>query len=163
VLVEEVLPRATVVTPNVPEARALAGHAAAHEGADGTDRAEVATLARAIHARGPRVVLVTGGHRDEAADLFFDGEQVVEIPGTRHPDGAAHGSGCTHSSLLAGLLARGAEPLAAARLARELAGEAVRRGLRDIGRGAGPVDVIDLAERRRAVGETGWIEVRRLP
>jgi hydroxymethylpyrimidine/phosphomethylpyrimidine kinase len=107
-----------------------------------------------VRALGAGVVVLTGGHRDEVVDLYYDGERLVEIPGPRYADGAAHGSGCTHSSLVAALLARGREPLAAARMARELAGAAVRRGLRDVGRGAGPVDVLDLAERRRASGET---------
>ena len=61
----------------------------------------------------------------EAIDVFFDGEQLVEIPGERHPDGAAHGSGCTHSSALAAHLALGLDPLEAARAAKEIASEAV--------------------------------------
>jgi len=64
--------------------------------------------------------------------------------------GAAHGSGCTHSSLLAAHLALGLDPLAAARAARSMAGEAVRDGLRDVGAGAGPVDVLGLARIRAA-------------
>jgi hydroxymethylpyrimidine/phosphomethylpyrimidine kinase len=131
------LPRVTVVTPNLPEARTLAG-----------EDSDPSTLARVIHAQGARAVVVTGGHRDEATDVFFDGEQLVEIPGERYPDGAAHGSGCTHSSALAAGLALGLEPLEAAERAKELASEAVRDGLRDVGAGAGPVDVIGLAERR---------------
>src|SRR3954453_15894333 len=63
---EKMLPRATVVTPNVPEAEALAGSEGRERGAEG--------LARAIKALGPGVVVVTGGHREEAVDLFFDGE-----------------------------------------------------------------------------------------
>jgi len=93
---------------------------------------------------------VTGGHSDEVIDVFYDGEEVVEIPGERHPDGAAHGSGCTHSSSLAAYLALGWSPLAAAVGARELTSEAVRDGLREIGRGAGPVDVFGLARNRAA-------------
>ena len=62
----------------------------------------------------------------------------------RHPDGAAHGSGCTHSSVLAAQLALGRSLLDAARTARALAGEAVAGGLRELGAGAGPVDVIGL-------------------
>jgi hydroxymethylpyrimidine/phosphomethylpyrimidine kinase len=131
------LPRVTVVTPNLPEAHILAG-----EDADPT------TLARAIHGLGPQVVVVTGGHRDDATDVFFDGERLVEISGERHPDGAAPGSGCTHSSALAACLALGLEPLEAAERAKQLASEAVRDGLRDVGAGAGPVDVIGLLERR---------------
>jgi hydroxymethylpyrimidine/phosphomethylpyrimidine kinase len=130
------VPRAAVVTPNLPEAAVLAG---SDPGAGPED------LARAIHALGPGAVVVTGGHGDEATDLFFDGEQLVPIPGERHPDGAAHGSGCTHSSALAAELALGLEPLEAARRAKEIASDAVRDGLRDLGAGAGPVDVFGLA------------------
>jgi hydroxymethylpyrimidine/phosphomethylpyrimidine kinase len=134
------VPRATVVTPNLLEARVLVRDATL----DGEE------LARRVHALGADVVVVTGGHRDEAADLFFDGGTFATIPGPRHADGAAHGSGCTHSSTLAAQLALGASPLEAARIARDVAAEAVRRGLRELGRGAGPVDVLGIADRRRA-------------
>ena len=134
-LVEQLLPRATVVTPNVSEARTLVG-----EGAS----ADVEALARAVRDLGPRVVVVTGGHREEAIDVFFDGDEIVEIPGRRHPDGAAHGSGCTHSSVLAARLARGDEPLQAARRAKEMASQAVAVGLAGVGRGPGPVNVLGL-------------------
>jgi hydroxymethylpyrimidine/phosphomethylpyrimidine kinase len=142
-LVEQLLPLATVITPNLPEARVLAGAGAT--GAEGEDDAEA--LARALHALGPDVVVVTGGHRDAAEDVLFDGEEVHRIPGPRHPDGAAHGSGCTHSSILAAHLALGHTPLASARAARRIAGEAVRNGLRGLGEGAGPVDVLSLTHR----------------
>ena len=146
-IVDELLPLAAVITPNLPEARVLA----AGEG-EGGDDAEA--LARALHELGPRAVVVTGGHRDEATDVFFDGEELHLIPGERHADGAAHGSGCTHSSALAAHLALGFSPLEAARRAREVAGNAVRDGLRGIGEGAGPVDVFDLtgSARERAFG-----------
>jgi hydroxymethylpyrimidine/phosphomethylpyrimidine kinase len=148
-LVELLLPLATVITPNLPEARVLAGSAAAAGAAPagpGEDDAEA--LARTLHALGPEVVVVTGGHRDAAEDVLFDGEAVHRIAGPRHPDGAAHGSGCTHSSILAAHLALGHPPLVAARAARRLAGEAVRDGLRGLGAGAGPVDVLSLTHRR---------------
>jgi hydroxymethylpyrimidine/phosphomethylpyrimidine kinase len=131
------LPRMTVVTPNVPEAKALAER-------DG----EPDELARAIHALGPKNVVVTGGHREQAIDVFFDGERLVELPGERYPEGAAHGSGCTHSSALAAHLARGDDPLEAAKQAKRIASEAVRDGLRGIGEGAGPVDVLGLGRAR---------------
>src|SRR5215212_10014366 len=118
-LVDLLLPRATVITPNVPEARVLAEAVSA-----GAADAEPEELARALHALGPAVVVVTGGHRDEATDLLFDGHALHEIPGERHPDGAAHGSGCTHSSALAAHLALGFTPLEAARRAKTLAAEA---------------------------------------
>ena len=72
----------------------------------------------------------------------------VELAGPRYPDGAAHGSGCTHSSTLAARLALGDDLEAAAREAKRVASEAVRDGLRDIGAGAGPVDVLGLARQR---------------
>jgi hydroxymethylpyrimidine/phosphomethylpyrimidine kinase len=134
-LITRLLPRATVITPNLPEARVLAGDGAPED---------VAELARALHALGPEVVVVTGGHREEATDVLFDGDAVHLIPGERHPDGAAHGSGCTHSSSIAAHLALGHSPLEAARAARAIAAAAVRDGLRAIGRGPGPVDVLGL-------------------
>jgi hydroxymethylpyrimidine/phosphomethylpyrimidine kinase len=139
-IVEELLPRVTVITPNVPEARVLAG----------AETEDVEALVRRLHDLGPQVVVVTGGHRDEATDVFFDGERLEPIPGTRHPDGAAHGSGCTHSSALAAHLALGLEPLEAARAAKRVAEQAVRDGIRDLGEGPGPVDVFALTTRPHA-------------
>ncbi|HTR89122.1 MAG TPA: bifunctional hydroxymethylpyrimidine kinase/phosphomethylpyrimidine kinase [Solirubrobacteraceae bacterium] len=173
-LVREILPRTTVLTPNVPEARALAAVAGGTEpevagavrsdatgvvephvaGGGDEQEAQLAQLARAVLALGPRAIVLTGGHRRRAVDLFLEARSgggaaaIVEIPGERHPDGAAHGSGCTHSAVLAARLALGDSPLEAARVARQLAGEAVGRGLRELGGGAGPVDVIDLRGRR---------------
>ncbi len=150
-LVQEILPRASVLTPNVPEARALAGGAGEGVDADAAPDgdADAEALARAVLALGPGAVVLTGGHRARAVDLFVDrAGAVVEIEGVRHPEGAAHGSGCTHSSVLAAQLALGHSPLEAARTARRLAGAAVAGGLRDVGAGAGPVDVIGLARMR---------------
>ncbi len=147
-LVQEILPRAGVLTPNLPEARALVGRELA-PAAD--EDVEAEALARAVLALGPRVVVLTGGHRARAVDLFLDSAgagPAVSIEGQRHPDGAAHGSGCTHSAVLAAQLALGRAPLDAARTARALAGAAVANGLRDVGQGAGPVDVLDLARMR---------------
>jgi hydroxymethylpyrimidine/phosphomethylpyrimidine kinase len=157
VLVAEILPRATVLTPNVPEARALLrGRAlapgAASSGPAGED-AESERLVRGVLALGPGIVVLTGGHRKHAVDLFCDSEapkRIVAIPGERHPGGASHGSGCTHSSVLAAQLALGRDPLQAAFAARALAGAAVADGLRDVGEGPGPVDVLGLARVRAA-------------
>ncbi|HEX3316698.1 MAG TPA: bifunctional hydroxymethylpyrimidine kinase/phosphomethylpyrimidine kinase [Solirubrobacteraceae bacterium] len=137
----ELLPRAAVVTPNLAEAAVLAG----------SEAEEADRLAPAIHALGPRAVVVTGGHRAEATDVFYDGDELVHLPGERHESRAAHGSGCTHSSVLAAQLALGATPLQAARIAKERASQAVARGLDDVGAGAGPVDVLGISERRAKV------------
>jgi hydroxymethylpyrimidine/phosphomethylpyrimidine kinase len=186
-LIELLVPRATVLTPNVPEARALladggGGGAAADAGggggaaagagggvgggggaaadvgngvAGGRDPLDVAALARGVRGLGPKVVVVTGGHREHATDVFYDGRRLVELAGERHPAGAAHGSGCTHSSVLAARLSWGDEPLQAARAARELAARAVADGLREIGAGAGPVDVLGIAAGGTAAGPGG--------
>jgi hydroxymethylpyrimidine/phosphomethylpyrimidine kinase len=188
-LATQIVPRATVLTPNLLEARVLAGvqpAAATAErvgegGGGGGDavgagrgggeadgvggrqpsregEGEAEALARAVLALGPGSVVLTGGHRTRAVDLFITrspaddagpaNEGVVELHGERQREGASHGSGCTHSSVLAAQLALGRTPLEAARVARSLAGEAVAHGLRDVGSGPGPVDVLDLAARR---------------
>jgi hydroxymethylpyrimidine/phosphomethylpyrimidine kinase len=137
-LIAEILPRASVLTPNLPEARRLAGIG---------EGASPAELAAAIRALGPGAVIVTGGHAD-GVDVLDDGSgEPLELPGEIHPDGAAHGSGCTHSSALAAHLALGVPLREAARAARELAGRAVADGLRDIGAGPGPVDALGIAAR----------------
>src|SRR5687767_3190684 len=97
-LIERLLPLVTVVTPNLPEARELAGR---REG--GSQR----ELGETILALGPDAVIVTGGHTEKGADVLVDENGYLEIDGPRFADGAAHGSGCTHSSSLAALLARG--------------------------------------------------------
>jgi hydroxymethylpyrimidine/phosphomethylpyrimidine kinase len=137
-LLGRLLPLTSVATPNIPEARELTGL---------PEEASQEDLVRQLFALGPKAVVVTGGHSDDLVDLFYDGEQLVEIPGRRHPAGAAHGSGCTHSSALAAFLARGAEPLQAAVAARRVAAVAVGAGLREIGKGPGPVDVFELSTR----------------
>jgi len=135
-LIEKILPRATVVTPNVLEAQALSGLG---------ENSALAELAQAVQALGPDAVIVTGGHTDEGADTLFDGDGILRIDGPRYPAGASHGSGCTHSSALAAFLARGSELPDAARWAREIAAEAVGNGLHEIGGGPGPVDVFALS------------------
>jgi hydroxymethylpyrimidine/phosphomethylpyrimidine kinase len=145
-LIEWLLPRAAVITPNVLEARALLGA----EPRAGADDAEARRLAAELLSLGPGAVVLTGGHRETATDLLLAGRdaQPVAIAGPRHPDGAAHGSGCTHSAALAAGLALGESLEQAARNARRIAGEAVARGLRELGAGAGPVDALDLSARR---------------
>jgi hydroxymethylpyrimidine/phosphomethylpyrimidine kinase len=142
-LIERALPLAAVATPNIAEARELAG---LDEGAPQDE------LARAVHGLGPDAVVVTGGHSGDGIDLFYDGQEIAEITGPRHPDGASHGSGCTHSAALTAHLALGYSPFEAARRAREVASAAVAAGLRGIGAGAGPVDVLGIAGRARRPG-----------
>jgi hydroxymethylpyrimidine/phosphomethylpyrimidine kinase len=137
-LIERVLPLTTVVTPNLPEARELAGR---------SEAARPEELAEAIAALGPEAVIVTGGHTADGDDVLFDGSGTLRIGGPRYGRDASHGSGCTHSSALAAFLARGSELADAARWAREVAAEAVGNGLSELGSGPGPVDVLGLTRR----------------
>jgi hydroxymethylpyrimidine/phosphomethylpyrimidine kinase len=132
-LVGRLFPLATVVTPNLLEAEALA-----------PDRAPRRELAERIAELGAAAVVVTGGHGAEAVDHLVDGRTHVEIPVERHPVRATHGAGCTHSATLAALLARGHDLPGAAREAARVASDAVARGLVELGAGEGPVDVLGL-------------------
>jgi hydroxymethylpyrimidine/phosphomethylpyrimidine kinase len=136
-LVERLFPLATVVTPNLHEAHALAGLPLQQT----VTRPE---LAERIAERGAPAVIVTGGHGDEPVDHLFDGERHVEIPVQRYETRATHGAGCTHSATLAAYLAKGESLEAAARAAAKAAGSAVRSGLTELGVGEGPVDVLNL-------------------
>jgi hydroxymethylpyrimidine/phosphomethylpyrimidine kinase len=137
-LVRRLLPLATVATPNLLEARELTGL--------GEDAGQE-DLARAVRGLGVSVAVVTGGHTQSGTDVLVDDEsEPLRIEGSLHPPGASHGSGCTHSSAIAAHLARGATPRDAAVAAKGITAEAVERGLRGIGAGAGPVDVLGLTE-----------------
>jgi hydroxymethylpyrimidine/phosphomethylpyrimidine kinase len=138
VFVERLFPLATVVTPNLHEACALAGAPYAED----ASREE---LAEAIHRLGAPAVVVTGGHGAEAVDWLFDGARHLPIPVERLGAEATHGAGCTHSAALAAFLAQGESLEEAARGAARVATEAVRNGLAEIGSGSGPVDVFGLA------------------
>lgn len=133
VLVSRLFPLATVVTPNVPEAEALAGFSGSRR-----------ELAERIHDLGAAAVVVTGGHGDDPVDHLFDGGRHVEIPVERYDVAATHGAGCTHSATLAAELAKGRSLEEAAREAARVASVAVRNGLAELGKGDGPVDVLHL-------------------
>jgi hydroxymethylpyrimidine/phosphomethylpyrimidine kinase len=135
-LLHRLLPLATVVTPNLLEARALTG-------SDGSPH----QLAEALVGLGARAAIVTGGHGEKATDHFFDGKEHLEIPFVRSDVAATHGAGCTHSATLAALLARGVPLADAARGAAASASLAVAQGLAEVGGGDGPVDVLGLAGR----------------
>ena len=136
-LVRELLPLATVVTPNLDEAVVLAGK-------PGPRR----ELAERIHALGPAAVIVTGGHGEEPVDHLFDGSEHFEIAVPRHEKLSTHGAGCTHSATLAALLAKGLPLREAAEGAARIASEAVANGLEWLGAGEGPVDVLGLEVAR---------------
>jgi hydroxymethylpyrimidine/phosphomethylpyrimidine kinase len=135
-LVGRLFPLATVVTPNLMEAKALAG-------VDAPRR----ELAQRLHDLGAPAVVVTGGHGDDAVDHLFDGSVHLEIPVARHDVAATHGAGCTHSATLAALLARGESLADAARGAAVATSRAVEQGLFELGSGEGPVDILGVRNR----------------
>ena len=137
-LVTLLFPLATVITPNLHEAQALAG-------VDSEDRG---VLAEQLHALGASAVIVTGGHGERAVDHVFTSGKHLEIPVARHDVPATHGAGCTHSATLTALLAQGKSLEEAARGAAEAAASAVAHGLVELGEGEGPVDVLQLHETR---------------
>jgi hydroxymethylpyrimidine/phosphomethylpyrimidine kinase len=138
VLVRRLFPLATVVTPNLPEAQLLTGMR-------GTRR----ELAERLCAMGAAAVIITGGHGEPAVDHLYDGTDHLEIPVPRHAVAATHGAGCTHSATLTALIAQGWALPDAACAAAEVASRAVAAGLVDIGKGEGPVDVLDIRTRAR--------------
>ena len=130
-----ILPLASLVTPNLPEASALAGFRVGS-----TDLMQDA--AETIQAMGPSAVLVKGGHLEDAErapDLFFDGDRMIWIDAERIRTANTHGTGCVLSSAIAAHLARGADLLDAVRAGKAFVTEAIRHAL-TIGQGIGPVD-----------------------
>ncbi len=130
----ELLPRALVVTPNIPEAEILSGTSI-------RSLADARDAARRIHAIGKCAVIVKGGHAagDDIVDLLFDRDAFIEFPSRRVQTGNTHGTGCTFASAIAAFLALGHPlPDATARAQAYVAG-AIRHGLK-IGKGHGPLD-----------------------
>ena len=138
------LPKALVVTPNVPEAEVLVGHRIA-------DVQGMRMAAREIVDLGPRYVIVKGGHLSgaEAVDLLFDGRDYTELRASRVDTRATHGTGCTFSAAITAMLARGESVSSAARIAKVYVTGAIAAGL-PLGRGHGPLDHM-WSYRRRGV------------
>jgi hydroxymethylpyrimidine/phosphomethylpyrimidine kinase len=133
VLRERLLPLATVVTPNLPEAAALTRREVA-------DLATMRDAARAILDLGPECVIVKGGHLEGAAiDLLYDGSDFVELAAERIATPNTHGTGCIFASALATGLARGRSVHESAAAAKRFVTAAIRGGLA-LGRGHGPAD-----------------------
>lgn len=134
--VQALLPRADVITPNVPEAAVLLGEEPA------TSADDLLGQARRLLDRGAQRVLVTGGHLDgdESLDLWLDASGAVPLTAPRVPTVSTHGTGCTLSSALAALRPRHDDWVGAAREAKAWLTEALRHGdALQVGAGSGPV------------------------
>ena len=127
------LPLAAVITPNLPEAEVLLGrHISSLD--------ERRQAARDLVAMGPRSAVVKGGHADgDAVDVYWDGSQLIELAATRIATSNTHGSGCVFSAAITAGLAKGLQPLAAVREAKEFITRAIEQSL-DLGHGHGPVN-----------------------
>ena len=129
----QLLPLATVVTPNIPEAEVLSGVKI-------TGRRGAEQAAEVIRQMGPGVVVVKGGHLPgEAVDLYYDGATFREFASPRIETRNTHGTGCTFASAIAVGLARGLDTVEAVAQAKEYVTEAIRRAY-DVGQGHGPVN-----------------------
>jgi hydroxymethylpyrimidine/phosphomethylpyrimidine kinase len=131
---KELLRRARVVTPNIPEAEVLSGGRIASP-------ADAREAAVAIHRLGARAVIVKGGHAagGEVVDLLFDGHAFLEFRTPRIDTKNTHGTGCTFAAALTAFLAHGCALPTAAQRAQEYVAGAIRHALA-IGGGHGPLD-----------------------
>ncbi len=133
VMVRELFPLATVLTPNVPEAARLTGM-------EIDSPAQLEAAASRLQALGPAWVLAKGGHlTGEPVDILTDGHHIWHLPGRRLEAPHHHGSGCLLATALAAHLAHGGSVPEAVNRARELVAEALRWGL-PLGQGVGPVN-----------------------
>ena len=127
------LPLATVVTPNLPEAEVLLGRTI-------RSMQERRQAAHDIVGLGARIAVVKGGHADQdVTDVFWDGSRMVELPGERIATTNTHGSGCVFSAAIAAGLAKGDDPLEAVRAAKDFISGAISASL-ELGQGHGPVN-----------------------
>jgi hydroxymethylpyrimidine/phosphomethylpyrimidine kinase len=131
-LTEELMRRASVVTPNISEATILSG-------LEIKDVAAMEAAARKLVERGARAVVVKGGHMDKAVDVLFDGAEITVLGGDHVKSENTHGSGCTFASAIAAQLACGRPLREAAMLAKAYVTKAIESSFA-IGKGPGPLD-----------------------
>ncbi len=141
ILIDELLPLAAVVTPNIPEAERLSGFKI-------KDINDAKRAAEKIHDLGAGAVIVTGGHLEGTDVLYANGEFTYILGELVR--GGTHGSGCTHSAALTAELAKGAPLIEAARSAKRFVEQAILTSVQ-IGGGAAPVNQLGhtLAEAQR--------------
>ena len=128
----ELMKRASVFTPNVPEAEVLTG-------LEIKDVSAMEAAARKLVEMGAQAVIVKGGHRERAVDVVFDGSELVQLGGDRVKTENMHGTGCTFASALTAQLAAGRGLIEAATLAKAYVTKAIEKGYA-IGKGRMPLD-----------------------
>jgi hydroxymethylpyrimidine/phosphomethylpyrimidine kinase len=136
VLRRVLIPRALIVTPNLPEAAAL------HEAPVAATEAQMQEQGERILALGPRAVLIKGGHGEgaESVDILIQKDSVARLAAGRVATANTHGTGCTLSSAIAAGLAKGMDLAEAVREAKAYVTAAIEASDRlSIGKGHGPV------------------------
>jgi hydroxymethylpyrimidine/phosphomethylpyrimidine kinase len=128
----ELLKRATVITPNLPEAEILTGLTI-------KDVADMEAAARKIAEMGAHAVIVKGGHMDKAIDVLFDGTDMHPLGGDKVKLENTHGTGCTFASAITAQLAAGRSLLEATTLAKAYVMKAIEKAY-PVGKGRLPVD-----------------------
>jgi hydroxymethylpyrimidine/phosphomethylpyrimidine kinase len=128
----ELMKRASVFTPNVPEAEVLTG-------LEIKDVAAMEAAARKLVEMGAPAVIVKGGHMDRAVDVVFDGSELVQLGGDRVKTENMHGTGCTFASALTAQLAAGRGLIEAATLAKAYVTKAIEKSYA-VGKGRMPLD-----------------------
>lgn len=139
-MIRYLLPHATLVTPNMPEAEALAACVA-------RTMKGMKEAARRIAALGPKSVLIKGGHsKGPAIDLLFHEGKFIEFKAQRFETKHTHGTGCTYSAAIAACLARGVPLVESVVEAKGFITEAIRSNP-GLGHGSGPVNHHAIAAR----------------
>ena len=128
----ELLKRATVITPNLPEAEILTGLTI-------KDVADMEAAARKIAEMGAHAVIVKGGHMDKAIDVLFDGTDMHPLGGDKVKLENTHGTGCTFASAITAQLAAGRSLLEATTLAKAYVMKAIEKAY-PVGKGRLPLD-----------------------
>lgn len=152
-MMEKLLPKALVTTPNLVEAGILA------DMEELTTPSQMEKAARKIHALGPDIVIIKGGHRlktKEALDLYYDGKDFIYLVGEKYATDYNHGAGCTFAAAVTAGLAKGFSPLEAAKTAKKFVNAAILQGIK-INPFLGHVwhGAFNAAEKRMVVPEDG--------
>lgn len=133
---ERLIPRATLITPNLHEVKSLLGKLP-------SNYEEMIGAAREFKKMGPRYVLIKGGHLhgNESTDIFYDGQTILKLSAQRIQTDNVHGTGCTLSAAITANLARGMDVVEAVKTAKIYITRTIKAGsLWQLGRGSGPVD-----------------------
>ncbi len=147
----KLLPLATVITPNLHEARALTGM-------DIRSLDDMREGAKRLHEFGPQFVVVKGGHLEgmgDSVDILYDGQEFTEFCAHRYETKNTHGTGCIFASAIAASLAAGKEIKSAVAIAKEFITAAIRNGL-PLGKGQGPANPFSIPQFQPLKGDSLW-------